>query len=202
MKTKLTKTDIPRHCYLNQIALGDDYSLLVEVKHDDSMGPPWEECAGHGPVSEWTGRDKRPGEWVLVDNGTKKRFYDFQNAMKEARKNWGLSDEHKAELTKKLGRTPTSGEIANEAVRRDFNLLKGWCDGEWEYLTILVTLLDPNDCEIGCDSMGGVESFGDYRRECVADMGTTLIDNHLNEITEAAYWEARGVQTGAPTLAN
>lgn len=37
----------------------------AEVHHDSDMGAPWEEHYGHGPVSDWTIRDKRPGELVL-----------------------------------------------------------------------------------------------------------------------------------------
>jgi hypothetical protein len=39
------------------------FSLVVAL--DDLNDPPWERADGHGPVSDWTRREKRPGERVL-----------------------------------------------------------------------------------------------------------------------------------------
>lgn len=64
---------------------------VAEIHHDDSHGTPWEECDGHGDVSDWTTRDKRPGEFILSDDGRgRKRFYDFASSCRIARQDgWG-----------------------------------------------------------------------------------------------------------------
>ena len=51
------------------------FSVTARIESDGcSMGAPWEEHDGHGPVSEWTRRAKRPGEIVLVKDGDAARF--------------------------------------------------------------------------------------------------------------------------------
>ncbi len=68
----------------------DGFTLRASIKHDDATGAPWEEHDGHGPVSDWTRRDKLPGELLLCDDGRQKRFYDFAEACKIARRDgWG-----------------------------------------------------------------------------------------------------------------
>lgn len=60
------------------------------IHSDDSMGEPWKEHDGHGEVSDWTTRAKLPGEMVLSEDGRSKRFYDFAEACKTARRDgWG-----------------------------------------------------------------------------------------------------------------
>lgn len=66
-------------------------TFLVRVHRDDDMGPPWEEHDGHGPVTGWERRkDKLPGELVLCEDRGSRRFYDFQEACRIARRDgWG-----------------------------------------------------------------------------------------------------------------
>ncbi|RQH02741.1 hypothetical protein [Paraburkholderia dinghuensis] len=79
------------------------YTFRVRVEADDSMGAPWEEHDGHGEVSGWTTRDKRPGEIVLSSDRWSKRYYDVQASMKIARRDgWGLGDDDRAALVKSL----------------------------------------------------------------------------------------------------
>jgi len=62
-----------------------------ELVADDTCDAPWEREDGHGPVSDWTSRDKAPGELVLNKDRSSKRFYDFQAACELARKDgWGF----------------------------------------------------------------------------------------------------------------
>lgn len=66
-------------------------TYVATIERDDSHGAPWEEEDGHGPVSDWTTRDKLPGELVLSEDRGSKRFYDFAAACKQARKEgWGF----------------------------------------------------------------------------------------------------------------
>ncbi len=43
----------------------EGFTLRATVHRDDDMREPWREHDGHGIVSEWTSRDKRPGERIL-----------------------------------------------------------------------------------------------------------------------------------------
>jgi hypothetical protein len=72
----------------------EDVAYVATIEHDDMHGAPWEEEDGHGDVSEWTTRDKLPGELVLDEDGRHKRFYDFAGACKIARRDgWGFLPE-------------------------------------------------------------------------------------------------------------
>ena len=44
----------------------DGWTFAAEVHRDDSFGAPWLEHDGHGEVTDWTTRDKAPGELVLA----------------------------------------------------------------------------------------------------------------------------------------
>ena len=57
----------------------------VEWVYDRDAGTPWDHSDGHGVVSDWETRDKRPGELILNQNGRSKRFYDFAASVKKAR---------------------------------------------------------------------------------------------------------------------
>lgn len=66
-------------------------SFRVTVEHDADHDAPWDNEDGHGPVSEWTTRDKAPGELVLCEDGRSKRYYDFAEACRIARRDgWGF----------------------------------------------------------------------------------------------------------------
>jgi hypothetical protein len=112
----------------------------IDVEPDQDMRAPWEEHDGHGIVSDWVTRDKHAGEWLLHSDRHSKRFYDFEATMKLAKADcWGLGDERLAALTAKLGRAPTKGEITAEAVRHDYEYLRGWCNDEWHWVGVCVT---------------------------------------------------------------
>lgn len=89
--------DIPsctgRGGWTDAVELKDGYSVRVHVDYDQDMGAPWEEHDGHGPVSEWTTRDKLPGERVLATDRNHRRYYDFAEACKIARRDgWGFKN--------------------------------------------------------------------------------------------------------------
>lgn len=141
----------------------------VRVSYDDFADEPWDYCDGHGPVSEWTARDKRAGELILATDGRSKRYYNFQEAIKIAKRDgWGCDG-----LTGK----ETPGEKAVKAVMADFKHLKAWCDNEWHYAVLHVVLLDSEGEIAGYDEyLGGVE-FGygmEYWKEEAANMAEEL----------------------------
>lgn len=140
----------------------------VEITPDEFSETPWDYCDGHGDVSDWTTRDKKAGELVLNTDGTNKRFYNFQGAVKKAKaEGWDA----------KPYKTGTKGEQAVRAVMADYKYLKAWCEDEWHYAVLHVVLLD-SEGEIAeyDDYLGGVE-FGygmKYWREEAANMAEEL----------------------------
>lgn len=194
------------YLYDGEVFEHEGHRFRVTMEHDTDMPAPWEDDVGRGPVSEWRSIDtKRPGERVLCKDGRSCRFYDFAEAMKIAKRDgWGLGPERMAELTEKLGRTPTKGEIREAAVEFDFDFLRAWCNDEWQYQWVKVVLLDDDDNETEYeDSLGGVEGYDDKYPTGVA---YELADNALNakrrddeaaakESSEARYWAERDVVT-------
>lgn len=74
------------------------HNFRVSMATDCDTGAPWIEHDGHGIVSDWTSRDKKPGELVLACDGRGRarngvrRFYDFAETVKIARRDgWGIA---------------------------------------------------------------------------------------------------------------
>jgi hypothetical protein len=92
---------------------------------------------------------------ILAQNGSSKLFYDFQVAVKQARKEgWD---------TEPYGQG-TRGERAHRAAMADFKHLRGFCDGSWSYCGVEVTLIDEDDEPIGTfeESLWGIQD-DDYK---------------------------------------
>ncbi|WP_152601589.1 hypothetical protein [Burkholderia paludis] len=183
----------------------EGYSFRAHFERDDDISELWANHDGHGVASDWTRRNKRPGEVVLVSDRASRRYYDIAASNQIAKNDgWGLSEEDQAELIKRLSKkivrrvkraeyqianglrvprlaletveTPgidpskrlTGCKIRAEAVRRDFEFLRQWCNEQWEYMWVKVTILRSNDDgelvegEHFSDSVGGVESHKEY----------------------------------------
>jgi hypothetical protein len=111
----------------------DGFKLTARIYTDDNSSPPWERHCGHGPVSDWTSRNKRPGERILNTYHNSHRFYDFAEAVKIARADrWGV------EAGKRDGET--DGAYAARAVEHDLAVLKAWYNDEWYYVGVAVTV--------------------------------------------------------------
>lgn len=160
---------------------GREYS--VSTHDDDCMGAPWEEHDGHGIVSDWTTRDKRSGELVLMSDRRSRRFYDVQETIKKASaEGWGLSNDQRAELAKKLGRNPTAREITAEAVQRDFEYLRGWCNDSWCWVYVRVDAPDGN-----YETLGGLQSNDEgYIAVCAHELAEQLENAYQDRQTEEA----------------
>ena len=105
----------------------------VEWFYDHYSGAPWENGDCHGPVSDWTRRDKKPGEMILSSDRGVHRFYDFAQAVKIARRgDWNTAPHD----------WPSKGVQAAAAAMVDFEYLRRWCTDQWHYCGIVVTLLD------------------------------------------------------------
>jgi hypothetical protein len=189
------------------------HRFRVNIERDDDADPPWKREDGHGPVSEWTRRDKRPGEWVLSSDRGSKRYYDAHEANEIAKRDsWGLGDDDKAELLRRLRRqrvtvpsgtartarvileplaqpwSPlTRGEIRAESVRKDFEFLRRWCNDQWWYVGVVVTHLpDPEDDDEPIDyghALWGIESDSD---DYIEEVAHQHIDDILSDIAKVA----------------
>jgi hypothetical protein len=152
---------------------------------DTDHAAPWEEEDGHGPIREasrhgYSGRiAKRPEERPFSGDHwhAPTYLYDWQAAMKLARAEWGISDDARAALARKLGREPTCGEIAEEAVRQDFQRMRGWVRDDWHYVGVVVVLVDAEgeDVDEETESLWGIESdAGEYLTETADDLAAEI----------------------------
>ena len=143
----------------------DGRKFRATVERDDLCDAPWDACEGHGDVSDWTRRDKAPGEMILAESRGMKRFYDFAGAVKKARDEGWDAPPYK---------TGTKGQRAERAALADFSFLKAWCEDDWHYVGVVVTPLcaccDSPD-ESRAESLWGIESgAGEYLQEVAFDL--------------------------------
>lgn len=104
-------------------------TAVVAIVTDADYGPPWQEEDGHGPVTGWTTRAKEPGEMVLNSDRGSKRFYDFQEACRIARRDgWNAAPYNVPGETKK--------QRAARAAMADFERMAGWCNDNWNYVGV------------------------------------------------------------------
>lgn len=164
---------------------GKTFQFAVSVEHDDCAGAPWQEHDGHGPVSDWTRRDKRPGEIVLCkDSRGACRFYNFAQAVKIAKREcWDAAPYN-------TDKSQTKGQQAAKAAAADLKYLRAWCNDEWFYAAITVTLLDDEgeETEIA-QSIGGVELDRHYDEDS-SEVGS-IVDDLTHEIL-SGYGSAWG----------
>lgn len=145
------------------------YRFRVEYQLDEDHGAPWEDHDGHGVVSEWTRREKRPGERVLVTDGRygspERRYYDIEATLKIARRDqWG---------PKRDGET--AKQTAARAVEEDFKYLQSWCYDEWRYVGVIVVAVDEDgkDTDVAT-SLWGVETYGNYHETVKTELADEL----------------------------
>ncbi|MQR02341.1 hypothetical protein [Glaciimonas soli] len=165
----------------------------INITRDDSAALPWIDCEGHGVVSDWTSRDKRPGERILCTSygGASHRFYDVATSMKIARRDKWSSGEW-------LPNPATVGMERARTVEKDFEYLRAWCNDEWHYVGISVTLLSNSDNAITNYNyvLRGIESNSDdYLQQVTHDFMDEMIKQHTKETHEADYWAERDVIT-------
>lgn len=111
----------------------DGFTVTARIYADDDGSAPWERGDGHGPVSAWVRRDKAPGERLLNEDHGLKRFYDFAAAVALALKDgWGVEGGRLKGETKRA--------YAVRAAEHDFEVLKAWCNDDWRYVGVAVTV--------------------------------------------------------------
>ncbi len=152
-------------------------TFSIEIEADLYHGAPWEEEDGHGPVSGWTTRDKRPGEMVLNADRRSKRFYDFAAAVKQARaEGWNAKPYDVPGETK--------GQRAHKSAMADFERLRAWCNDQWQYVGVVVTCTDlPGEPS---ESLWGIESdAGEYLQDVARELADEIIAQEAAAISRA-----------------
>ncbi|MDE1816844.1 MAG: hypothetical protein KGI11_09850 [Thaumarchaeota archaeon] len=131
-------------------AESEGFELSARLEFDYDSGTPWEREDGHGPVSDWTTRDKQAGELVLAADRRRgsRRYYDFREACKLAlRDGWGA---------RKAPEGASKRQVAAIAAREDYETLRAWCNDEWKYCGVIVTA-SREGINLGSASVWGIE---------------------------------------------
>lgn len=143
--------------------------FTLATEHDLDMGRPWEEHDGHGVIrtidgparNEYGESAKRPGERVLFSDRWESALYDVPASLAKARE-------------EKWGPTP------EEAVEEDYRHLKAWCDDEWHWMGVIVTLTIGKHTYR--QSVWGIES--DVEDDYIMQTARELADAVLAEASE------------------
>lgn len=146
-------------------------TYAAKLERDDDHGAPWDEECGHGNVSDWTTRDKAPGEMILTEDRRAKRFYDFQGAVKLAKRDGWNAKPY-------VVPGETKGQRARKAALADFDRLRAWCNDDWCYVGVIVAPVCPCCDEVKEDdaqSLWGIESdAGEYLFEVAQELAEEL----------------------------
>ena len=152
------------------------------VNEQDIDLTPWEFCDNEADlITDWTLRDKKPGEMILNTDGKFKRFFDYRAACKYALKYQLGSRDALPGDTKK--------QIASKAALNLFNYLRSWCNDEWTYRHISITLIDPdtNQETDFIESCGGIEDLNNYDQDWINENAVVLIESFKNQ--QLHLWE-------------
>lgn len=148
-------------------------TFVATVQRDDDMGPPWSEHDGHGVVSDWTRRDKQPGERVLTeDRGGCKRYYDVQASQAIALKDGWDAPPYKA---------GSKRQQAARAVARDYEVLRLWCKDEWWWCSIIISAsVGGIELDTCLASLGGIEAnYPDSDNAYLLEVANELLDEAI-----------------------
>lgn len=159
------------------------FTFTATLHADDDADAPWDREDGHGTVSDWSTRSKAPGELVLCSDGRSRRFYDFAEACATAlRDGWGAPVDPDTYAAKDFP-AQTARARAARAAWADFDRLRKWCAGHWNYVGVAVTVTRDVDGE-AIDLTGaydfalwGIESdAGAYLAEVATDLAREALD--------------------------
>ncbi len=150
-----------------------NYELIAELERDDGdQDAPWDRECGHGSVSQWTTRAKLPGERVLIEDWRgARRYYDFAEAVRIAKRDrWDAPPYGEG----------TKGQRAARAAEADFKRLRGWCNRDWEYIGVVVSVYrDGEEIDTHAASLWGIESdCRDYLQEVANELFDEVAENY------------------------
>lgn len=152
----------------------DGFTVTATIHHDPDT-KPWHHD-GHGPVTKWVSRAKRPGERILAsDHTSHHRYYDFSAAVAIARRDgWDAEPYGQG----------TPGQRAERAAEADYRSLKAWCDDEWFFCGVAlqvsrngIRLTDKYAASlwgIDCNHPNGNNAY-------LTDVANDLLDEALDE---------------------
>lgn len=145
------------------------FPFRVSLSPDDCARAPWEDSDCHGPVkAERRGYKKAPGEIILHLERNTVWIYDWQEACRIARTEWGCK----------------TRQAAAQAVQRDVDYLKGYLNEDWCYCCMDVELLvDGQPLSNAHASLCGLES----------NMSQTEFDSIAGELCEESLASAQRV---------
>lgn len=169
----------------------DGLTFRVTLEPDYDHGAPWNEDVGHGDVRYTGDRGcnpaKLPGDLILRSDSDGTLLYDFAGACRIAlRDGWGARDAEPG-MTKR--------QVAALAAREDFEHLRAWCNDQWCYVVVSLTLLDLDGISTAfCSYLGGVYCDGgeideaaylvDMANDIIADAGLNV--DGANSVTVGA----------------
>lgn len=153
------------------------FTCYAKLHDDDCQDAPWQRGEGHGDVSKHTRRSKRAGELVVYEDGATHRFYDFAGACRRARaEGWGMAG------GKLEGET--ARQYAARAARHDFEVLRAWCNDEWRYFGVEVTIYKGEVKLTGnySHTLWGVEgNYPGSDNSYLAEVACELLDEALED---------------------
>lgn len=172
-----------KHAYVGDTitATVDGFELVARIEYDDDAAAPWAREDGHGPVTDWTSRSKKPSERVLLSDHGIQRYYDFAEAVKIAeRDGWDAPP---------YG-TGTAKQRAARAAEADYQRLKAWCNNEWCYVGVVVSASRVG-VVVSVSSLMGIESdCGDYLTEVANETADEALDVAKSTLTDLCGHEA------------
>ena len=159
-------------CYETRDIEQNGKTYRVEFIFDSDTCAPWRENDGHGIVSDWESRDKKPSEVVIASNRGSKRFYDVSETTRIAKRDgWGISDVDTSTLT--------PAQITARAVQRDLERMRDWCNDAWHWCGVAVFPLtaDGDELRSKTESLWGIESDADgYFDEVISQLIAQIAD--------------------------
>jgi ketopantoate reductase len=170
----------------------DGYTFGVTIERDNDSGPPWKECDGHGDVRQalrphWQGEgvsDKKSGERPMnkPDRNHQQFYYDWAGACKKARAEGWNAQPYDAP------------NRVHRAVLADFKYMQDYLAGDWEYVTVEVTLANRTEYT---SCVCGVEMHNDYHLEFAEELAREVVGEYLDDMEKG---QLKGMETtGAST---
>lgn len=115
----------------------DGFTVTARIYNDDDNSPPWERDCAHGDVTDWMpsydGGTMSKGWVVLCTDRSSLRAYDMAGAVRTALADgWGVPGGRLKGERKRA--------YAVRAAEHDFEVLKAWCNDDWRYVGVAVTV--------------------------------------------------------------
>lgn len=170
--------------------------FTVDTEPDLDHGAPWEAADGHGIVTEWISQADQYDSPELYQDRSKfyplgtperdgsQRFYDMEATIRKAvKEQWGLSPQAMQDLQNEwqAGTVLSQAVITHRAVLLDRDYLAAWCNDEWHYVGVVVTL---QGTSLQATLWGVQDNDEDYIRTVARELADELIATALPAIEQ------------------